>query len=140
MKTRIKLLLLGCIVFCAGISAKAQDPQPATIEGQKHTIKIEIQDPQFPGGNKAMFAFLSKKMKYPPKALAAKKECKAVFKFLVSEDGSISKITPLTKNGYGFTEEGIRIIGLMPKWNPARRDGRPVKMYYTLPINFRIKK
>jgi len=34
--------------------------------------------------------------------------------------------------------EAIRVVELMPKWIPGKQNGKPVKVYYTLPINFKL--
>ena len=115
MKTRIKKTLLAAVLCCVRLTVMAQNASQEPISWQKQTIKILVQDPQFPGGQKALFSFLSKQMKYPAKALASKKEAKVVLKFLVMEDGNISNISPLSKDNDGFAEEAMRIIKQMPK-------------------------
>lgn len=61
---------------------------------------------------------------------------KVVCQFVVNEDGSISDIKVLKPISKEIDEEAIRILSLMPKWNPAVHNGKPVKVKQTLVIKF----
>lgn len=127
-----KLLLL---LFLAGLcrTATAQD---AATHIQREVFTTVEQMPEFPGGNSALFSFLSKKIKYPKKAKHEKTAGKVVVRFIVEPDGSISSPTVLSKVGDGCEEEILRVIRKMPKWNPGRENGSFVAVYYTLPVSF----
>ncbi len=120
-------------------------------------------DPQFPGGEDAMMAYIVKSIDYPRKASNYGLEGQTVFKFSVNADGIISNIR-VTQNRITvedklpfqrlagdekrklreevldlFAEEGKRVIQAMPKWKPAIRYGMAVKSEYELPLNFKIQ-
>lgn len=38
----------------------------------------------------------------------------------------------------GCQEEAIRIVSLMPPWQPAKNNGKPVSLRYTIPVKFSI--
>lgn len=59
--------------------------------------------------------------------------------FVVETDGSISEIKCIKDLGYGTCEEAIRVIKKSKKWIPGIQKGRPVRVHYTLPLNFIIK-
>ena len=54
--------------------------------------------------------------------------------FIVSIDGKISNVKPLTKHGYGMEAEVMRIIRKAPLWVPAIQNGRPVNAYRKQPV------
>jgi len=54
----------------------------------------------------------------------------------VNADGSLSGFRILKKLGYGCDEEALRVIRLMPAWNPGKQNGRKVKTKMVLPVNF----
>lgn len=58
--------------------------------------------------------------------------------FIVSTDGNISNVKPLTKHGYGMEAEVMRIIRKSPKWVPAIQNGRPVNAYRKQPVTFQV--
>lgn len=66
-------------------------------------------------------------------------EGKAYVKFVVNEDGSISDVTVVRDFGYGSGEEAKRIVQSMPKWTPGKQNGRAVKVYFTLPITYKLE-
>ena len=41
--------------------------------------------------------------------------------------------------GGGCGEEAVRVVGKMPKWTPGSQRGKPVKVYYTLPVTFKLQ-
>ena len=59
--------------------------------------------------------------------------------FIVNKDGSINNPTILRGIGSGCDEEAIRVVKLMPNWEPGKIKGKPVPVQYNLPINFNLK-
>ncbi|MEI8280517.1 MAG: energy transducer TonB [Bacteroidota bacterium] len=48
-------------------------------------------------------------------------------------------MTVLRDFGYGSGDEAKRVVSKMPKWKPGKQNGRPVKVYFTLPISFKLE-
>lgn len=94
------------------------------------------QQPAFPGD---VSAYLSEHISYPEAARNAGKEGRVVVKFVVNEDGSISDVQVLRGFGFGSEEEAKRVVAGMPKWKPGKQNGRPVKVYFSLPITFQLE-
>lgn len=94
--------------------------------------------PMFPGGDEAMVEFISKNMIYPDSAKTHNIEGKVVVKFTVDSAGSVINPIIIKGIGYGCDEEVIRIIKLLPKFNPAMAGGSKVKSELTLPIIFKL--
>lgn len=116
---------------------------PSVIEhgGSGFENKIETvveQDPEFPGGEKALYEYLSNHIQYPAAALSASKEGKVLMKFVVNEDGTVSRVEAARGFGYGSEDEGIRVVSTMPKWKPGRNNGRAVKVWFQVPIFFKL--
>lgn len=97
-------------------------------------IQIEVM-PEFIGGLDSLNDFIEKNLKYPP---IIDIEGRVVARFVVEKDGSISNIEILKKLGFGCDEEVIRLIKLMPKWNPGKTYGKAVRVSYILPIVFKL--
>jgi protein TonB len=84
--------------------------------------------------------FLGNNIVYPVKARDNGKEGKVIIKFIVDIDGSIKNVIVI-KNTTGSLEceqEAVRVIKKMPKWTPGFQKGKAVKVYYTLPISFKL--
>jgi TonB family protein len=56
--------------------------------------------------------------------------------FTVDENGKISDATIEKSAGGPFDREALRVVGLMKNWEPAKKDGLPVKSLYQLPVKF----
>lgn len=97
------------------------------------------QNPEFPGGQTEMYRYIGDNMKYPSAAQRANVSGKVFVKFVVERDGSIGDIQVLKGIGFGCDEEATRVIKSMPKWSPGRQNGRNVRVYFTMPISFRLE-
>ena len=95
--------------------------------------------PQFPGGAQALYTFLKENMKYPVLAQQMKLVGVVKVSFTVEEDGSISNIIVVEPVHKLLNDEAVRVVKMMPKWIPGNRNGTPVKVRYTMPINFRLQ-
>ncbi|ARS36654.1 energy transducer TonB [Pontibacter actiniarum] len=127
-------------------SVSLSDAPPAGIEGgtgekeaePKEYVYVE-QMPEFRGGNEALAAFLSSKLRYPNAAQSNGVEGTVVVSFVVGTTGDISQVQVLKGLGYGTEEEAERVIRSMPDWKPGKQNGRAVPVRYTLPIRFSLK-
>lgn len=96
------------------------------------------QMPVFPGGLKAMRVFLAMNVKYPREAIQNKIHGKVYINFVVDELGDVTNIKIVKGASRVLDDEAIRVIKLMPKWEPGRMEGKAVKVSYTVPINFNM--
>ncbi len=96
---------------------------------------------EFPGGRSELVKFLGKEIKYPQKAIENNISGRVYLKFNVEKDGQITKIGIARgmANCPECEQEAIRVVRLMPKWNPAIQNGQFVSSYYVLPINFQLQ-
>ncbi|MCP9767375.1 energy transducer TonB [Lacihabitans sp. LS3-19] len=106
-------------------------------EDNKIFISVE-QKPEFPNGTKAMYEFLSKNIHYPKSAVNAGVTGKVFVKFVVEKDGSIADVQITKGIGFGCDEEAIRVIQSMPKWRPGRQNGKEVRVYFNMPITYKL--
>ena len=104
----------------------------------RHGFKIQPQEQeaQFVGGEEALMSWIEENITYPVLAEVTGVEGKVVVTFDVNDDGTISNVKVKNSVNSILDEEVVSKVESMPKWIPARQNGRPVKMKYTLPINF----
>ena len=95
--------------------------------------------PQFPGGEQALFDYVSKNVVYPKEAQEKGISGRVFVSFIVEKDGSISDVEVKRGIGGGCDEEAVRVISAMPKWKPGKMKGEPVRVSYMMPINFRLQ-
>lgn len=97
------------------------------------------QNPEFPGGATEMYKYIGERMKYPSTAQRAGVQGKVFVKFVVKSTGEIGDIEVLKGIGFGCDEEAVRVISQMPKWQAGKQNGKPVNVYFTMPIAFRLE-
>ena len=95
--------------------------------------------PEYPGGMKECFRFLAMNLRYPVKAIENHIEGNVAVRFVVEKDGSLSGMHVLQGADPYLDAEALRVIGSMPKWNPGRVDGKPVRTRFVLPIVFKLQ-
>jgi len=58
--------------------------------------------------------------------------------FIVEEDGSLTNIKIIDSNSPSYHSEIVRVIKSMPKWNPARKNGIPVRSIFSMPVSIKF--
>jgi len=93
------------------------------------------------GGDTALFSFLSANLKYPVVCQENGVQGIVLVRFIVEKDGSIGYASVIRSSGATFLDqEALRVINLMPNWNPGLIKGKPVRSFYVVPIKFSLKK
>ena len=115
-------------------------PEGAQVaEPESPIFTVIEEEPEFPGGMEALYQFLAANLKWPCKDC----DCfgKVFVTFVIEKDGNISNAKVLRDpcHNYGFGQEALRVVSLMPKWKPGRQRGNPERVQYNLPINFSIR-
>jgi protein TonB len=96
--------------------------------------------PEFEGGIKALYKFIADNVNYPEVAIEEGKEGTVYVKFVVDEAGKVGNLNLLNSLGYGMDAEALRVVALIPKFkSPAKIKGQAVKVYYQLPIRYKIR-
>lgn len=95
--------------------------------------------PEYIGGMEALYTFLSNNLVYPEVARRKGIEGSVLIEFVVEKDGSISNVKALTSLSPECDAEAIRVIKKLPKWKPGEQMGKPVRVYYNIPIRFTLQ-
>ena len=89
--------------------------------------------PTFPGGESAMKSFLRSNIKYPIVAQENGEQGCVFVQFIIEKDGSISDVKISRSDAPSLDEEAMRVIKAMPKWNPGKLNGIPVRVKNEVP-------
>ena len=114
-------------------------PPPPQIKNESHVVK-DADVPTFPGGNLEMTKFLQKNIIYPQFEKEKRIFGTCYLTFLVDKDGGIANVKVLkgVSGGPGCDNEAVRVVKLMPKWIPAKKNGQAISFQYSLPIKFTL--
>ena len=121
----------------SGSDASSGGGNVSSVAAKVYSVADEM--PSFPGGDDALAKFLRLKLQYPEEALNKDVTGKVYISFVVDERGHLLDIKVAKGIGHGLDQEALRLVRIMPWWNPGKIKGLPVPVAYTIPIVFRAK-
>ena len=144
----IVLLLLFLLIGGVGLwyfgyisfdSRTAAEVVEEVVEEQT-VFQVVEQQPEFPGGMKALMKYLQDNINYPRVSRDNNSQGRAFIRFVVNTDGSIQGTEVLKSSGDMYLDkEAVRVVSGMPKWKPGRQSGKNVRVYFTLPVVFKLQ-
>lgn len=130
-----------------GVSGETETPAVATHvqvsdNAPSDTAKVyQVVEhlPQFPGGTYALMKYMREHIVYPKESLEAQEMGKTLVAFVVEKDGSISDVKVARTSGYKrLDDESVRMVSEMPKWQPGKHKGVPVRVRYIVPVTYKL--
>jgi len=93
-------------------------------------------DPEYIGGDEAMFKFISENIVYPKDSKSKKIGGTVFTQFTITKDGKVKDVVVLKGVNEELDQESARVIALMPDWTPGELNQKRVNCKYILPIKF----
>jgi protein TonB len=111
-------------------------PAPMAAAEEEHPFVTNPSEaPYYPGGDAAWREYLARHINVPGDMEPGEKRS-VLIRFLVSEDGSVTGFEVIRSAGASFDNEVLRVLRQMPKWKPARQNGRAVSTSFQQPVTF----
>lgn len=134
----MKTVLLAGFLFLVSGSLFAQMKVNDTLVVAPAVVLTVDSNPEFPGGEEKLLAFMNETLRYPKAAKKKGIEGRVLVSFVVERDGSIREenihieesVHPL------LDAEVIRLVRHMPNWTPAKVHGKTVRCRASLPVMF----
>lgn len=131
-------------------------PPPPPAPKVEEIFKVVEEMPRFPGcenepdakakkacADKKLIQYIYKNIKYPAIARENGVEGRVYIQFVVEKDGTVGDAKILRDIGAGCGEDALRVVkemnNLPQKWSPGKQRGTPVRVYYTLPVIFKLE-
>jgi len=115
-------------------------PVISTVEEEEEEdtqVFFIVEDmPEFPGGEVALRQFIANAIKYPVIAQENGIQGRVYVTFVVNTDGSITDARIARGVDPSLDKEALRVVNTLPNWKPGKQRGKPVRVSYTVPINF----
>jgi TonB family protein len=111
---------------------------PVYEEGTPFVVVEEM--PMFPGGDSALLAYISQNTKYPEIAKANGVQGRVIIRFCVTDVGGIDRVSVLKGVDPELDAEATRVVKNLPKFKPGKQGGKPVNVWYMVPITFGLDK
>jgi TonB family protein len=121
-------------------------PPPANTESKDISASDEVvpfvtveEMPHFPGEEEALMNFIRMNTNYPQSAKKNNIQGKVVVRFCVTETGGVSKISILKGVSSELDNEAMRVVSKLPTFKPGMQGGKPVPVWYMVPIQFTLQ-
>jgi periplasmic protein TonB len=142
-----KNLLIALFALANGFTfAQETEIQPkqesvqVIVEEQEVIYDIVDEQAEFPGGTPALKMYMAENVIYPQTAVEKGFQGKCFLQFVVTKKGEITdiKVKKGVPNCPECDAESIRMVKSMPKWIPAKINGKAVNSTFNLPVSFRL--
>jgi protein TonB len=110
------------------------EPEPE----EEEIFMVVEESPEFPGGYEAYLQYLKKNIKYPAICRENNIQGRVIISFVVNKDGKIVDAEVVKGVNPQLDKEALRVISTMPNWKPGKQRGKPVRVKYSSPVNFRL--
>lgn len=136
-KPTIFLIMLLTFVGSISFAQEIESEEIIDVEKTDDGLFVLVEEmPEFPGGQEAMFKFLSTTIIYPKEARDKGIQGKVYVSFTIEKDGAISEVKVLRGVHPLLDEEAVRVVESFPNWKPGKQKGKEVRVSYNLPLSF----
>ena len=104
-------------------------------EGARKVYTVSEEMPSFNG---SVNTWLVQNMKYPVDAARNKEQGTVIVKFIITAQGEVKDPVIVRSISPSLDKEALRVVSVMPKWNPGKNKGKFVDVYYCIPIRFKL--
>ena len=111
---------------------------PDKVNNSEIFVVVE-EMPVYRGGEQALFNYIYENLKYPPEAKEQGIQGRVILRFVVTSGGKTADVTVVRGVHPLLDEEAVRVMKGAGDWVPGKQGGKPVDVYYSVPINFSIK-
>jgi protein TonB len=95
--------------------------------------------PNFPGGDAALLKYIGENTVYPEVAKENNIQGRVIVRFCVTAKGGVSQVSVLKGVDTELDAEAIRVVTTLPPFRPGKQGGKPVPVWYMVPITFTLK-
>jgi len=125
----MKKSIIAFVFLAISINVKAQE--------KSEVLDYPEEIASFVGGNAELMKYLQDSIKYPTECGDSCLSGKVYIQFVIEKDGSVSNVKCIRGMAKIYDDAAIKCVENMPKWIPARQNGKPVRSKFTLPFRYR---
>lgn len=119
------------------VAVVAVEVQEEDSEAEPFVVVEEM--PMFPGGEVELLKWISDNTQYPEIAKENNIQGKVIVRFCVTSKGTVDRVSILKGVDDELDKEAIRVVQTLPAFKPGKQGGKPVPVWYMVPINFTLK-
>jgi protein TonB len=119
------------------VEAVKEEVQESDAEATPFVVVEEM--PMFPGGDVELLKYIGANTQYPEVAKENNIQGKVIVRFCVTSKGGVSQVSILKGVDPELDKEAIRVVNTLPAFKPGKQGGKPVPVWYMVPITFTLK-
>ncbi len=129
------IITLTILLLSTGLYAQTSETTDAPVNDEVvYSYAEKMPEPPYD-----VYKKISGVLKYPKEAKKKGIEGKVLIQFVVDEHGKITNIVVKKSPHKLLSQAAVEAVSQLPKWKPGIQYGKPVKVYYTLPLSFKLK-
>jgi len=120
---------------------EVQQPKEEVQEEEKEQEPFVVVEemPVFPGGDAELLKYINEHVNYPEVAKENNIQGRVIVRFCVTSKGAVDKVSILKGVDPELDKEAVRVVSTLPPFKPGKQGGKPVPVWYMVPINFTLK-
>lgn len=110
-------------------------------EAEKEEVPFVVVEemPSYPGGDAELLKYIGEHTQYPEVAKENNIQGRVIVRFCVTAKGGVSQVSILKGVDPELDAEAIRVVNTLPAFKPGKQGGKPVPVWYMVPITFTLK-
>jgi len=109
------------------------------VEAEPEPFVVVEEMPMFPGGDAALLLYIGEHTNYPEVAKENNIQGRVIVRFCVTSKGGVNQVSVLKGVDPELDKEAVRVVGTLPTFKPGKQGGKPVPVWYMVPITFTLK-
>jgi TonB family protein len=123
-------------------AAEVKETVKAAVENKvdESTPFVVVEEmPMFPGGDVELLKYIGENTRYPELAKINNIQGRVIVRFCVTAEGGVSLISVIKGVDPELDAEAMRVVETLPAFKPGKQGGKPVPVWYMVPITFTLK-
>jgi protein TonB len=109
------------------------------VEAEPEPFVVVEEMPMYPGGDVELLKYIAANTQYPEVAKENNIQGRVIVRFCVTAKGGVSQVNILKGVDPELDKEAIRVVSGLPPFKPGKQGGKPVPVWYMVPITFTLK-
>lgn len=122
-----------------GVEVIEEVKEEVQEEAEPEPFVVVEEMPMFPGGDAALLTYIAEHTQYPDVAKENNIQGRVIIRFCVTAKGGVNQVSVLKGVDPELDKEAIRVVNSLPTFKPGKQGGKPVPVWYMVPITFTLK-
>jgi len=122
------------VVEIVEVKEEVQEEDPEAVP-----FVVVEEMPMFPGGERELLLYIAEHTNYPEIAKENNIQGRVIVRFCVTSKGGVNQVSILKGVHPELDAEAIRVVNSLPPFKPGKQGGKPVPVWYMVPITFTLK-